>query len=155
NLRCVMCEEHSPHSKLQADRRAAGRPRRRMDIALVRRVLGSWKGARLREGIPSTMGEPLLYAHFHEFIDLCAECGVQMNLTTNGTFPRRGASGWAERIVPVTSDVKISINGATAPTQEAVMIGTTLEKVVANVREFVGVRNAHAAGGGNYCRVTF
>jgi MoaA/NifB/PqqE/SkfB family radical SAM enzyme len=155
NLRCVMCEEHSPHSTLQVDRRAAGRPRRRMDIGLVRRVLDSCKGTRLREVIPSTMGEPLLYEHFDEFIDLCDEYGVKMNLTTNGTFPKRGARGWAERIVPVTSDVKISINGATAATQEAVMIGSKLEQVLANVREFIGVRDAHAASGGNYCRVTF
>lgn len=155
NLKCVMCEEHSPHSTLQAERRAAGKPRRRMDIALVRRVLEGCQGTRLREVIPSTMGEPLLYEHFDEIIDLCAEFGVKMNLTTNGTFPKRGARAWAERIVPVGSDVKISINGATAATQEAVMLGTKLEQVLANVREFVAVRDAHATASGNYCRVTF
>ncbi|MCW5753125.1 MAG: glycosyltransferase [Phycisphaeraceae bacterium] len=155
NLRCVMCEEHSPHSTLQLARRAAGRPRRRMDIGLVRQVLESCKGTRLREVIPSTMGEPLLYEHFDEFIDLCREFGVRMNLTTNGTFPKRGARNWAERLVPICSDVKISINGATAATQESVMIGTRLEQILANVREFICVRDAHAASGGNYCRVTF
>jgi MoaA/NifB/PqqE/SkfB family radical SAM enzyme len=154
NLRCVMCEEHSPHSTLQAQRRAAGKPRRRMDIALVRSVLESCRGTRLREVIPSTMGEPLLYEHFDEFIDLCHQFGVKMNLTTNGTFPKRGARGWAERIVPVGSDVKISINGATAATQEAVMRGTKFEQVLANVKEFVAVRDAHAAAG-TFCRVTF
>lgn len=155
NLRCVMCEEHSPHSTLQVERRAAGRPRRRMDIGLVRQVLESCKGTRLREVIPSTMGEPLLYEHFDEFVDLCREFGVQMNLTTNGTFPKRGAREWAERLAPICSDVKISINGATAATQEAVMVGTRLEQVLASVREFIGVRDAYAARGGNYCRVTF
>lgn len=155
NLRCVMCEEHSPHSTLQVERRAAGKPRRRMDIAMVRRVLESCRDTRLREVIPSTMGEPLLYEHFEEFIDLCREFQVQMNLTTNGTFPKRGARGWAERLVPICSDVKISINGATAATQEAIMLGTTFERVVANVQEFVAVRDAHAAAGGNRCRVTF
>lgn len=155
NLRCVMCEEHSPHSSLQIQRRAEGKPRRRMDIAMVRKVLESCRGTRLREVIPSTMGEPLLYKHFDEFIDVCEEFGVKMNLTTNGTFPKRGASRWAERIVPVTSDVKISINGATEATQEAIMIGTKLEQVITNVSEFIAVRNAHAALGGNYCSVTF
>ncbi len=155
NLRCVMCEEHSPHSTLQVERRAAGKPRRRMDIAMVRRVLESCRGTRLREVIPSTMGEPLLYAHFDEFIDLCTEFGVRMNLTTNGTFPGRGTKAWAERIIPVTSDVKISINGATSATQEAVMLGTRLEQILANVREFIAVRDSHAASGGNFCRVTF
>lgn len=155
NLRCVMCEEHSPHSTLQSDRRAAGKPRRRMDIAMVRRVLESCRHTGLREVIPSTMGEPLMYEHFDEFVDLCAEFGVKMNLTTNGTFPRRGAAGWAQRVVPVTSDVKVSLNGATAATQEAVMIGTKFDQVVDNVRDFIAVRDAHAAAGGNRCRVTF
>jgi len=81
--------------------------------------------------------------------------GVKLNLTTNGTFPRRGARKWAERIVPVTSDTKISINGATAETQEAVMLGTRWEQVIDNVRDFVAVRDVHAREGKNYCRVTF
>lgn len=155
NLRCIMCEEHSPHSTLQIERRASGRPRRRMDPALIRSVLESCRGTRLREIIPSTMGEPLLYEHFEAIIDLCREFGVRMNLTTNGTFPGRGARAWAERIVPVASDVKISINGATPKTQEAIMLGTRLDRVLANVREFVAVRDSHAAEGGNRCRITF
>lgn len=155
NLKCVMCEEHSPHSPLQAARRANGLPKRRMDIAMLRRVLESCRGTRLREIIPSTMGEPLLYKHFDDIIDLCAEFGVRMNLTTNGTFPSRGAREWAKRIVPVTSDTKISFNGATAATQEAIMIGSDWETIIENVRVFVAERDAHAAGGGNYCRVTF
>ena len=155
NLRCVMCEEHSPHSMLQIQRRSDGRPRRRMDIEMVRQVLQSCRGTRLREVIPSTMGEPLLYQHFDEFIDLCHEFGVKMNLTTNGTFPKRGAHSWAERLVPVCSDVKISINGATASTQESIMLGTKLEHVIANVRAFIAVRDAHAASGRSRCRVTF
>ncbi|MBY0310536.1 MAG: glycosyltransferase [Phycisphaerales bacterium] len=155
NLKCVMCEEHSPHSPLQAARRANGLPKRRMDIAMLRRVLESCRGTRLREIIPSTMGEPLLYKHFDDIIDLCAEFGVNMNLTTNGTFPSRGAREWARRIVPVTSDTKISFNGATAATQEAIMIGSDWGTIIENVRVFVAERDTHAAGGGNYCRVTF
>jgi glycosyltransferase involved in cell wall biosynthesis/MoaA/NifB/PqqE/SkfB family radical SAM enzyme len=155
NLRCVMCEEHSPHSTLQRQRKAARRPRRRMDVALIRRVLENCRGTRLREIIPSTMGEPLLYEHFEDVLDLCGEFGVKLNLTTNGTFPGRGARAWAERIVPVTSDVKVSINGATAATQESIMLGSRLDEVVENVRQFVAVRDARAAAGGDHCRVTF
>src|SRR5205814_4765444 len=76
-------------------------------------------------------------------------------LTTNGTFPRHGARGWAERLVPVTSDVKISWNGATARTQEQIMLGARWEQVLANARDFIAVRDAHAAAGGHRCRVTF
>ena len=155
NMRCVMCEEHSPHSDLQAARRREGRPRRLMPVELIRRVVADAARHGLREIIPSTMGEPLLYAHFEEILALCREHGVQLNLTTNGTFPRLGAKAWAERIVPVTSDVKISWNGATKATHEAIMIGARWEKMLTDARTFIAVRDAHAANGGNRCRVTF
>ncbi len=154
NLKCIMCEEHSVHSTLQAERKASGRRPRRMPIDLIRRVLEDSKGTGLREIIPSTMGEPLIYEHFEEILELCREHGVMLNLTTNGTFPRLGAQAWAERIVPVTSDVKISWNGATKAVQEEIMVGTRWEAVLANLRTFIAVRDAHAAEGGNRCRVT-
>ncbi len=155
NLRCVMCEEHSPHSLLQLERRAAGKPRRVMPIDLIRRIVEEAAPRGLREVIPSTMGEPLLYEHFDEILALCREHGVKLNLTTNGTFPRLGAREWARRLVPVTSDVKISWNGARPETQESVMLGTRWDDVIDNVRTFVAVRDDHAASGGNRCRVTF
>ena len=155
NLRCIMCEDHSPYSATQTDRRNAGRPKRRMDIDLIRRVLSESRGTPLREIIPSTMGEPLLYRHFDEIIDLCAEYGVKLNLTTNGTFPQRGAQRWAERIVPVTSDVKISWNGSNKNTQETVMLGSNWETVLENIRTFIAVRDEHATRVGHRCRVTF
>jgi glycosyltransferase involved in cell wall biosynthesis/MoaA/NifB/PqqE/SkfB family radical SAM enzyme len=155
NLKCIMCEEHSPHSPRQPLRRAEGKAPRRMDVTLVRRVLEDSRGTGLREVIPSTMGEPLLFEQFEEILDLCAQEGVKLNLTTNGTFPRLGARAWAEKIVPVTSDVKISWNGATAATHERIMIGSRWDRVLENVRTFIAVRDAHAATGGNRCRVTF
>ena len=156
NLRCVMCEEHSPHSPLQTQRREAGRPRRLMPVELIRRVVAEAAAAGgLREIIPSTMGEPLLYEHFEDILALCRQYGVRLNLTTNGTFPRLGAQAWAERIAPVASDVKISWNGATRTTQEAIMSGADWEAMLDNVRTFVAVRDVHAAGGGNRCGVTF
>src|SRR5258708_9565815 len=101
------------------------------------------------------MGEPPVYRHFDEILALCAQYGIKLNRTTNGTFPGRGAQAWAERIVPVTSDVKISWNGARKETQEAIMLGSRWEQVLENVRTFVCVRDAHATSGGNRCRVTF
>lgn len=155
NLRCVMCEEHSPHSPLQIRRKQEGKPRRLMPFDMIERVIAEAAANGLREVIPSTMGEPLLYEHFEGILGLCDRYGVKLNLTTNGTFPRLGATTWAERIVPVTSDVKISWNGATKATHEAIMLGSRWEKVVENVRSFIAVRDAHAANGGNRCRVTF
>jgi MoaA/NifB/PqqE/SkfB family radical SAM enzyme len=101
------------------------------------------------------MGEPLLYDHFEELLGLVQANNVKLNLTTNGTFPRLGARAWAQRIVPLGSDVKISWNGATADTHESIMVGTRWETVLDNVRTFIEVRDAHAAAGGNRCRVTF
>ena len=155
NLRCIMCEEHSPHSRLQMRRQAEGRPRRTMPFEIIERIVASQAPNGLEEIIPSTMGEPLLYEHFDGILALCERHGVKLNLTTNGTFPRRGAEAWARRIVPVTSDVKISWNGATGATQEAIMLGSRWDRMVMNVRQFIGVRDEHANSGGNRCRVTF
>ena len=155
NLHCIMCEEHSHYRRRTGVGGGNGPAPRRMDLDLIRRVLRDSRGTGLREVIPSTMGEPLLYEHFDEILDLCEQEGVLLNLTTNGTFPRLGAGAWAERIVPVTSDTKISINGATKETQERIMRGSRWDRLLDNVREFVQVRDEHAAGGGNRCRVTF
>ncbi|MBK1684988.1 glycosyltransferase [Rhodoferax fermentans] len=155
NLSCIMCEEHSTFSSLQKRRRAEGRPRRRMEMAMIRQVVEETAGRGLREIIPSTMGEPLLFKDFDQIIDLCHEFGIKLNLTTNGTFPGRGVRAWAERLVAVTSDIKISWNGATAATHETIMPGIKWEQALANARTFIAIRDAHAAAGGNRCRVTF
>jgi len=154
NLRCIMCEEHSPHSLLQINRKAQGQPHRLMPFELIERIVADAAPHGLREIIPSTMGEPLLYEHFDAIVGLCVKYNIKLNLTTNGTFPRLGARAWAERIVPVTSDVKISWNGATKATHEAIMLGSRWEKVLANLRQFIAVRDDQAASGGNRCRVT-
>jgi len=154
NLRCVMCEEHSPHSRSQLLRRAERRPRRVMPFELIEKVVADALPHGLREIIPSTMGEPLLFEHFEDIVALCERTGVKLNLTTNGTFPRLGARAWAERIVPVASDVKVSWNGATRATHEAIMVGADWDEVVDNLRNFIEVRDTIASRGGNRCRVT-
>lgn len=155
NLACTMCEEHSPHSDYI--RTQLGGKHRRMPAAWLRPLFEQAKALGVREIIPSTMGEPLLYKHFGEFVDLCHEFDIRMNLTTNGTFPKvsgRSAEDWARRIVPITSDVKISFNGATAETAAAVMLGIDFEQVAANIATLVRVRNQHYADTGYYCRIT-
>ena len=63
----------------------------------------------LREVIPSTMGEPLLYSHFDELLELCESCGVPLNLTTNGTFPGKwGSLEGMEALLLACSDIKVS-----------------------------------------------
>jgi glycosyltransferase involved in cell wall biosynthesis/MoaA/NifB/PqqE/SkfB family radical SAM enzyme len=154
NLRCIMCEEHSPFSPLQKERRRAGRPKRLMPVEWIEQTVAEAVPHGLQEIIPSTMGEPLLYDDFEKIIDVCHRYGVKMNLTTNGTFPRLGATAWAQKVVPITSDVKISWNGSSKQTQERIMVGSNWEKVLQNLKDFIAVRDAHAATGRNRCRVT-
>ena len=154
NLRCIMCECFSPHSSVKKERIEAGIPKRRMSIDLIRSILEERKGSPLKEIIPSTMGEPLIYPHFEEIIQLCHEYKLKLNLTTNGTFPRKSPEEWSRLLVPVTSDVKFSWNGATKETQEQIMIGSKWEKTLDNIRTFIKVRDDYAQEGENRCRVT-
>ena len=63
----------------------------------------------LREVIPSTMGEPLLYSHFDELLKLCRAMGLPLNLTTNGTFPGKwGSDAAMELLLRSCSDIKVS-----------------------------------------------
>lgn len=154
NLSCIMCEDHSPHSQTQSARRKERRPKRRMDIELIRKVLEEQAPLGLKEIIPSTMGEPLLYKDFEEVVNLCRIHGVKMNLTTNGTFPGRGAEAWAKLLTPICSDVKISWNGGCKSTQEKIMRGTSWEENLENLRTLVAVRDQVQKSGCPRCRVT-
>jgi MoaA/NifB/PqqE/SkfB family radical SAM enzyme len=156
NLACIMCEEHSPFSDFKEKLfERTGKKVRRMPKAWLEPIFQEAKAMGIREIIPSTMGEPLLYKDFDHILDLYRQYDIQCNLTTNGTFPKRTVEEWAELIVPVTSDVKISWNGATEETSQKVMLKINFEEAVNNVKRFIRVRDAHFAAGGNFCRVTF
>ena len=101
------------------------------------------------------MGEPLLYQHFEGILDLCARYNLKLNLTTNGTFPRLGAERWAEKLIPLSSDIKISWNGASKHTHEAIMINSRWDDVLANVKTFVAVRDRLFHKGADVSRITF
>lgn len=171
NLHCDMCEGFSQYSTVKADRK--GLPPRRMPFELVEKVLAELVDLHLEkpqdslgalEVIPSTMGEPLLYEHFEKILDAIQQqdqrlqdhglSGLKLNLTTNGTFPRLGAERWAPKILPLTSDIKISWNGATKATQELIMRGQNFDQVLENVKILVKHRDAIAEAGGNFCRLT-
>lgn len=154
NMMCIMCEEHSEFSQLRRERIQSRRPHRRMDISVVKETVRQMAPRGLKEIIPSTMGEPLLYGHFTEIIEICRENNIKMNLTTNGTWPLLGPVRWAELICPVTSDVKISWNGASSATQESIMKGSRYEKRISDLKKFISVRDRIASEGKNRCRVT-
>ncbi len=151
NLDCAMCREHSP----LAPARPRGTPPRELAPALVLRVVEEGRGSGLAEVIPSTKGEPLLWEGLEELALLCGRLGVALNVTTNGTFPRLGGAGWAERLAPVASDVKVSWNGATPATAARLMGGLQLDAAVADVRAFIGVRDRLRASGRGATEVSF
>jgi MoaA/NifB/PqqE/SkfB family radical SAM enzyme len=156
NLSCTMCEEHSEHSDfMQRLYERTGIKRRRMSFDMVRNLMHQAKELGIREVIPSTMGEPLLYKQMDELFELAAKLGLKINLTTNGTFPKKSVEEWAAIIVPVTTDVKISWNGATKATAESVMKKIDFDQAIENVRRFIAVRDEHFRKAGYYCRVTF
>lgn len=159
NLSCTMCEEHSPYSTFkQSLYETTGMKHRRMPEAWLDDIFWQAKGLGVREIIPSTMGEPLIYKHFAKIVDLCYQYQLKLNLTTNGTFPKisgKTTTEWAKLIVPITTDVKISWNGASAATAELVMQGIDFEQVLQNTRDFIHIRDAHYRETGHYCRVTF
>lgn len=156
NLSCTMCEEHSPFSTYIKEK--LGGKHRRMPKEWLEPIFEQAKKIGVTEMIPSTMGEPLIYKHFAFFIELCYKYNIKMNLTTNGTFPRtteKTVTEWAKLIVPITTDVKISWNGSTAETSQKVMLKINFEEAVANVKEFIRIRDEHFAKTGYYCRATF
>jgi MoaA/NifB/PqqE/SkfB family radical SAM enzyme len=101
------------------------------------------------------MGEPLLWEGMDALVEACATQGVRLNLTTNGTWPGRGAAAWAERLLPVLSDVKVSWNGSTPATTSELMSGLDLARAVGDLRILLARRDAFAAAGGHRPTVSF
>lgn len=156
NLNCVMCEDHSPYAPSNAQKRKAGTLRPLMDKTLLEKTVREAAAMGIREVIPSTMGEPLLYPHFDLFLDLCHELALSLNLTTNGTFPapekHQNVEYWAKRIVPIGSDVKISWNGANEETHADIMRGASLAEHIDNAKRFIAIRDEFSDT--NYCSMT-
>jgi glycosyltransferase involved in cell wall biosynthesis/MoaA/NifB/PqqE/SkfB family radical SAM enzyme len=156
NLNCIMCEEHSPYSDfIPSLYKETGIKRRRMNFEIVERIIGEAAQLGIKELIPSTMGEPLLYKHFEKIFELSARNNIKINLTTNGTFPKKSVWEWARLIVPNTSDIKFSVNGATKETAEKVMLGLDFDKTISNIKEFIRYRDEYFEQNGYFCRVTF
>jgi len=127
-----------------------------MKPQLLEKVIRDAAAMGVREIIPSTMGEPLLYPYFDTILDLCKALNLSLNLTTNGTFPapesHQNVEYWAERIVPIGSDVKISWNGSNDKTQSHIMPGSSLTSHIENAKRFIAIRDKLSEQ--NYCSIT-
>lgn len=115
NLSCLMCKGFgSPNRHLSNVQ---------VSFNLIERIISREVHRGLKEVIPSTMGEPLLYDHFESLLILLRKTGVRLNLTTNGTFPRGGVERWAPILLPVTSDIKISMQALDQQLNSEIMRG--------------------------------
>jgi len=134
NLKCIMCDTHSIHNKNRIKRQ-------RMEPKLLEQILTEAIDAGVKEIIPSTMGEPLLYPYFGKFIEALTPSTTKLNLTTNGTFPKKGAEAWARVLLPITTDTKISINGISPNTNEDIMIQANTHDMLKNIETYLKIRN--------------
>lgn len=154
NYNCIMCECFSPYSPVQKERKEKGDPKRLMDINLIKKILKESEGSPLQEIIPSTMGEPLLYKEFDDIIKLCHQYNLKLNLTTNGSFPKKPIEEWAELLMPVLSDIKISWNGASKETNDKIMLQSSWKRMYKNLTSFLSVREQHTLEGKNRPSIT-
>jgi len=135
NLNCIMCDTHSIYNKNFKPSRKA------MDKNLLEKVLDEAFNLGVKEIIPTTMGEPLLYKYFDIIINKLVHKDTKLNLTTNGTFPNIGVENWAKKLLPILSDIKISINSIDAKINESIMINDDTSKKIEDIKTFVELRN--------------
>lgn len=148
NLNCIMCDTHSIYNPKRSY------ARKNMNIDIVEKVVASVY-THLEEIIPSTMGEPLLYPDFPKLIEIAKKYNVKINLTTNGTFPFIGVEKWAKMLMPVVSDIKVSINGVNKDTAESIMIGIDFKKQIENIKTLIKYRDKVKVEGINNPTITF
>ena len=147
NFHCIMCEDNSEYA-LEEKKQKGTKRRKQMSSELIESVIDeAMKMGELKEIIPSTMGEPLLYREFDKFIELCQKYNLKLNLTTNGSFPKKAMGEWAEILVPICSDIKISWNGSNQETAEKIMKGLNFNKALGNIQILINQRDSRKGEG--------
>lgn len=136
NLNCIMCDTHSIYNTTKPE------PRKPMSKELLISSLEEALSIGVREIIPSTMGEPLMYKDFDVFIEKLMHSDTKLNLTTNGTFPIYGVETWATKLLPVLSDIKISINSLDANVNELIMPNDKTVEKIEDIKTFSKLRNS-------------
>ena len=150
-----MCEENSQYSKyIERLFEKTGNRKRRMPFEWIEPIIEEASKIGIREIIPTTMGDPLVTLHFEKIIAAVKKYGLKLNVTHNGTFPGKSVQEWANLIIPVTSDIKISWNGSKSETAESIMKGISFEKAKMNLEDFITERNQIYGDSGHYCSIS-
>lgn len=135
NLNCLMCQLHRDPRIA----RKANATRALLHFDVFRRVADETFPTAV-EVLPTTMGEPLLTPYFDQFLKLLQKYQTKLNLTTNGMLMTPEIS---KQIIPILSDVKVSFDGATRETYEAIRRGGSYNRVIQNIKAFVQLRDMY------------
>ncbi len=132
NMRCIMCQVYRSPDAMR--RGLVGDPV--MPLDLFEKVAGeAFPSA--KEMTPTVMGEPLLTPYLPRVLELLSAYAMKMNMVTNGMFLTRETS---VRLMPHLAKIKVSCDGASKATFEAIRRGAKFETVMDNVRRFNAVR---------------
>jgi len=130
NLECVMCGSFLS---------GVTKRRRIMDPALMDRVAA--------QVLPDAMdlqltvaGEPFMTPKLSAFVELAEESGAQLQMNSNATLIKDGPL--LRRILQNASVIKFSIDGATREVYESIRGESDWDRVMANIRMVVAVRDA-------------
>ncbi|RIL02211.1 MAG: radical SAM protein [Proteobacteria bacterium] len=130
NLRCRMCaipyrQDGPPHGPLAF-----------VDVALFERLLDESPSVRRLQ--LQGLGEPMLHPRFFELVERAVRRGIEVSTNSNLTVldERR-----AERCVTSgLAELHVSIDGATAPTYEAIRRRARFERVLRNLGRLMETR---------------
>jgi len=130
NLRCIMC----PYEEMVKDKiRSQGK----MSFPLFKKVI--------KQIAPSAeiiylhgMGEPFLHPQLFKFINFAKTNNLRVGLSTNATLVDQTK---AKQLLDTKLDYLIfAVDGATKATYEKIRVGASLEKVDANIRQFLKLK---------------
>lgn len=130
NLRCTMCQ--IPFSDM---------PRGFMEMELYERILDEVREHDLPSVKFNFRGEPLMHKEIAEYVRLAKEVGVlEAQFNTNGALLTEELS--RDLIGAGLDRIKFSIDGATPEVYDAIRRGTTYEKTIPRVLNFIETRDA-------------
>jgi radical SAM protein with 4Fe4S-binding SPASM domain len=135
NLKCRMCPV-----MLRSDAPSTGAPAF-MDFDQFVRVLDEFPA--LKELHLQGLGEPMMHPRFFEMVAYAAGKGITVTTNTNLTLMSEAR---AERCVTSgLHTMHVSFDGATPATYEGIRLGSSFDRVVANVEKVVRARSRLAS----------